>query len=111
MRIAPLAFFCDPSDETARRTIRDVARITHHHEEAYVGALAVVVAIRAVSTGPVNLWPGRHTERAWLVPPAPNGEVAFAIGQLSHRGHSAGRRRYRDAEETTTEHGRMAGSI
>lgn len=47
MRIAPLAFLPDVS----RMTIRDVARITHRHDEAYVGALAVVVAIQAVFAG------------------------------------------------------------
>jgi len=47
MRIAPLAFCLDPFDSDDRRVIRDVARITHHSEEAYVGALAVVIAIHA----------------------------------------------------------------
>lgn len=42
MRIAPLAFCTDPS----RQLIRDVCRITHHNEEAYAGALAVIFAIR-----------------------------------------------------------------
>src|SRR5919205_386958 len=35
MRIAPLAFCLDPTDYRARRVLRDVCRITHHHEEAY----------------------------------------------------------------------------
>lgn len=43
MRIAPLAF-CDIS----REGIFDVCRITHDHTEAYAGALAVVLAIRAI---------------------------------------------------------------
>ncbi len=46
MRIAPLAFLLDPSSPADRSVIRDVCRITHHHDEAYVGALAVVIAIR-----------------------------------------------------------------
>src|SRR6185295_4752684 len=29
-----------------RVRLRDIARITHHHDEAYIGALAVVVALR-----------------------------------------------------------------
>ncbi len=49
MRIAPLAFFLDPTNDDDRRTIRDVCRITHHNEEAYVGALAIVAAIRSSS--------------------------------------------------------------
>jgi ADP-ribosyl-[dinitrogen reductase] hydrolase len=47
MRIAPLAFCVDPLPEESRRLIRDICRITHHHDEAYVGALAVMLAIRA----------------------------------------------------------------
>ena len=54
MRIAPLAFCLNPADHSARRTIRDVARITHHHEEAYAGALAVVLAINAALDGHWN---------------------------------------------------------
>ncbi len=46
MRIAPLAFFLDADDTDHRRTIRDVCRITHHNDEAYVGALAVLRAMQ-----------------------------------------------------------------
>jgi len=45
MRIAPLAFLLDPHSHEHRVTIRDVCRITHHSDEAYLGALAVVLAI------------------------------------------------------------------
>jgi ADP-ribosyl-[dinitrogen reductase] hydrolase len=51
MRIAPLAFVVDPYDQSDRTMIRDACRITHHNDEAYVGALAVVLAIRAVLMG------------------------------------------------------------
>ena len=44
MRIAPLAFVLDGKSE--RQLIRDVVRITHHSDEAYVGALAVVTALQ-----------------------------------------------------------------
>lgn len=49
MRIAPLAFHLDPALDQDRQIIRDVCRITHHNEEAYVGALAIVAAIRLLS--------------------------------------------------------------
>lgn len=49
MRAAPLAFVLAPGDPLARQAIRDVSRITHHHDEAYVGALAVVAAVRAAA--------------------------------------------------------------
>jgi ADP-ribosylglycohydrolase len=53
MRIAPLAFLCDPAERADRLLIRDVCRITHHNDEAYAGALAVVLAVRALApSGP-----------------------------------------------------------
>jgi ADP-ribosyl-[dinitrogen reductase] hydrolase len=51
MRAAPLAFFLAVGDADNRRILRDVCRITHKNEEAYAGALAVVAAIRIVSSG------------------------------------------------------------
>jgi ADP-ribosylglycohydrolase len=51
MRIAPVAFLLDPARSDDRMVIRDVCRITHYSEEAYVGALAVVVAIRLILAG------------------------------------------------------------
>src|ERR1700752_134332 len=51
MRIAPLAFCVDPNSEQGRVLIRDVSRITHHNEEAYVGALAIALAIQAIVNG------------------------------------------------------------
>lgn len=50
MRIAPLAYFLNPSNTNHRITIRDVCRITHHSDEAYLGALAVMIAIHSTST-------------------------------------------------------------
>jgi ADP-ribosylglycohydrolase len=47
MRVAPLAFCLDPEDPKQRTTLRDICRITHHNDEAYVGAVAVVLAVRA----------------------------------------------------------------
>ena len=38
MRAAPLAFFLDPAVDADRTRLRDIARITHHHDEAYVGS-------------------------------------------------------------------------
>lgn len=49
MRIAPLAFHLDPALAQDRQTIRDVCRITHHNEEAYIGALVIVSGIRSLA--------------------------------------------------------------
>lgn len=51
MRIAPLAFLLDPANASDCTVISDVCHITHHNDEAYVGALAVVLAIRSVLAG------------------------------------------------------------
>jgi ADP-ribosylglycohydrolase len=47
MRSAPLAFCTEPQSDEGRRLIRDICRITHHNEEAYVGALAIVLGVRS----------------------------------------------------------------
>jgi ADP-ribosylglycohydrolase len=55
MRIAPIAFFLDPDVDADRQTIRDICRITHRNDEAYIGALAVLRSIRyAVDGGELN---------------------------------------------------------
>ena len=51
MRIAPLAFHLDPRVDQDRQIVRDVCRITHQNEEAYVGALVIAMAIRAFAFG------------------------------------------------------------
>lgn len=55
MRIAPLAFLFDPFNDEDRRTMRDVCRITHHSDEAYVGALAILRAIQQSRVGSLSL--------------------------------------------------------
>jgi ADP-ribosylglycohydrolase len=54
-RVAPLAFCLDPLLDESRRLIRDVCRITHHSDEAYIGGFAVVLAVRATSTDGIAL--------------------------------------------------------
>jgi len=51
MRIAPLAFFLDPEIDSHRQTFRDICRITHRNDEAYIGALAVLRSIRYAVDG------------------------------------------------------------
>lgn len=74
MRIAPLAFCTDPSTSPGRQLIRDVCRITHHNEEAYVGALAVVLAIRS----PLSL-----SELAGLLPDSVVRDRLLSLDALS----------------------------
>ena len=68
MRSAPFAFW----PQLKRAQLRDFCRLTHHHEEAYVGALALVLALRAILTGQ---WTGAESLLAFLVPQLPDTRV------------------------------------
>lgn len=46
IRMAPLAFVSFDSDREFRATIKDLTWITHQNNEAYVGALAMVLAVK-----------------------------------------------------------------
>lgn len=79
MRIAPLAFLFDPSKAGDRTIIRDVCRITHHNDEAYAGALAVVLAIRSVLLGN---WSQQHSFLRAAAIAMPNSAVRDRIEEL-----------------------------
>jgi ADP-ribosylglycohydrolase len=51
MRVAPLAFVLDPAIPAERTLLHDTCRITHSNDEAYIGALAVLLAIRSIVSG------------------------------------------------------------
>jgi ADP-ribosyl-[dinitrogen reductase] hydrolase len=80
MRIAPFAFWHSRS----REDIRDACRITHKNEEAYIGALAVVLAIRAAIAG---TWTPDTDLFDILIPQLPDTHVRdrmIAIQQMGH---------------------------
>ena len=80
MRIAPLAFHLDPENVKDRQLIRDVCRITHHNEEAYAGALAIVIAIRSLAfdqSTPGTLF---HT----VVPGLPDSRVRDRLVEIEY---------------------------
>jgi ADP-ribosyl-[dinitrogen reductase] hydrolase len=79
MRIAPLAFLLDPTTPADRTVIRDVCRITHHHDEAYVGALAVVIAIRFILAG---AWSHKNSLLVAVSESVPDSAVRDRIKQL-----------------------------
>jgi ADP-ribosyl-[dinitrogen reductase] hydrolase len=79
MRIAPLAFLLDPADPADRTLIRDVCRITHHHGEAYIGALAVVIAIRLILVG---AWTHERNLLAAVAESIPNSAVRDRIEEF-----------------------------
>jgi ADP-ribosylglycohydrolase len=79
MRIAPLAFVLDPHNPEHRKVIRDVCRITHNKDEAYSGALAVILAIRAVLT---EKWSADRSFLSAAFEALPDSNVRDRIFQL-----------------------------
>lgn len=76
MRIAPLAFMGTTID---KGLIRDLCRITHHNDEAYIGSLAVIIAIRSM------LEPGSLPSN-WLetiTTQLPDTNIRDRIGKIS----------------------------
>lgn len=65
MRIAPLAF----CENISRSRIREICSITHNSDEAYVGALSVVIAIREIVQGN---WTGDENLIELLIPQLPD---------------------------------------
>lgn len=68
-----------PVNPDHRVVIRDASRITHHSDEAYVGALAVLLAIHSVLSGS---WSPQRTFLALTLDNLPDSEVRDRIEQL-----------------------------
>jgi ADP-ribosylglycohydrolase len=83
MRVAPLAFCLDPDCPQQRRTLRDVCRITHHNDESYVGAVAIVVAVRAVA---LEQWRPSANLPALVAQALPPTGVRDRLVELGHLG-------------------------
>lgn len=92
MRIAPLAFV----ENISRTTIREICSITHDNDEAYIGALSVVLAIKAAIKGD---WQGDNNLISLIVHQIPDTRIRDrlleiesldnlqAIGELGNSGY------------------------
>ena len=80
MRVAPLAFLLNPGNTADRSVLRDICRIAHHHDEAYIGALAVVLAIRSVLDG---TWSVENNFPRGVAESLPDSAVRDRITQLA----------------------------
>jgi len=80
MRMAPLAFLLDPFRDEHRTLIRDTSRITHHNEEAYIGALAIVIALWMTHSGS---WEGENNLAVKVTERLPDSLVRDRLLQLS----------------------------
>ena len=75
LRTAPLAFLLDPLSTHDRKLLRDISRITNHNEDAYHGALAMLLGIRFAQNSSQNFLPNviRH------LPDSPLRERLMAV--------------------------------
>lgn len=79
MRIAPLAFI----EELDRRTIREISSITHQNDEAYVGALCVVLAIRETLC---DSWNGEDNLSELLIAQIPDTRLRDRLIEIQELG-------------------------
>ncbi len=79
MRIAPLAFFATLD----RESILAVCRITHRNDEAYVGALAVVISIQLFISGE---WDGGPDLFKLIIPLLPDSRVRDRLIEIETLG-------------------------
>ncbi|WP_353778495.1 ADP-ribosylglycohydrolase family protein [Winogradskyella sp. 3972H.M.0a.05] len=68
MRIAPLAFV----QEIKNSEIRDICLITHNNDEAYIGAMCIVIAIREILNGN---WTGKSNLIDLIIKQIPDTRV------------------------------------
>jgi len=76
MRIAPFAFY----EGYTREDIRNFCRITHRNDEAYVGALAVVLSIQQILN---DKWNGKSSLIELIVPHLPDTGVRDRLMELN----------------------------
>ena len=76
MRIAPFAFY----STITRENIFEACRITHKNDEAFAGALAVFLSIRAILN---NNWNGRNNLFDIIIPELPDTRVKDRLIEIN----------------------------
>ncbi len=82
MRIAPLAFLNDLSGDT----FRDICYLTHHNDEAYIGAKAVLLTLHSIIAGH---WTGEENLFAHLIPQLPDTRLRDRLIAIEAKGSEA----------------------
>ena len=77
MRIAPLGF----ESNITRDIIKDVSNITHQNDEAYVGALSVVIAIQSIIN---ETWTGKENLLQIIVDKIPDTRVRDRLIEIDN---------------------------
>lgn len=76
MRIAPIAF----CKEIPKKDIRDLCIITHNNDEAYIGALCVILTIRAILNG---TWTGKENLLPLIINQIPDTRVRDRLIEIN----------------------------
>ncbi len=82
MRIAPLAFLEDLSSDT----FRDICYLTHHNDEAYIGAKAVLLVLQSIIAGH---WKGEGNLFAPLILQLPDTRLRDRLIAIEAKGKDA----------------------
>ncbi|KAA0126214.1 hypothetical protein FY557_18420 [Chryseobacterium sp. SN22] len=82
MRIAPFAFFPD----VTRQHIFDACRATHRNDEAFAGALAVYLSIKAIL---YSEWNGNNNLLDLIIPELPDTGVRDRLIQINEKGSNS----------------------
>lgn len=76
MRIAPIAFL----EKISREEIRDICSITHNNDEAYIGALCVVLSIQSAIDG---AWTGKENLIELIIDKIPDTKVRDRLIEIN----------------------------
>ena len=77
MRIAPLGF----ESNITRKVIKDVCNITHQNDEAYIGALSVVIAIQSILN---ETWTGKENLLQIIIDKIPDTRVRDRLIEIDN---------------------------
>jgi ADP-ribosylglycohydrolase len=77
MRIAPLAFV---STKLNRKEVEEVSKLTHHNDEAYAGALSIVIGLQAILT---KTWTGAEDLLALIAARLPDTKLKDRLLAIS----------------------------
>ncbi|HAO05614.1 MAG TPA: hypothetical protein DCQ50_01250 [Chryseobacterium sp.] len=80
MRIAPFAFFQD----ITRSDIYEACKVTHRNDEAFAGALAVFISIKAILNSD---WNGRNNLFEIIIPEIPDTNVRDRLIEINSKGN------------------------
>lgn len=82
MRIAPFAFF----SEITRQDIYEACKITHRNDEAFSGALAVFLSIKAILNSD---WDGNNNLFDIIIPEIPDTNVRDRLIEINSAGNNS----------------------